>query len=76
MRITVKDPMALNDTSNRNNAPFFEREQGHHGIMSFFDSEESRFSQSGLNRQSDDDLSGLKEILDAMAENPDSGLLI
>ena len=73
MRITTTDPMTLNDVTDLDNSPFVVEGQGHNAIGIYFESEQNRDDYLAMESHGSGDLSGLKGIFDAMADNPNTG---
>ncbi len=73
MRITTTDPMTLNEVIEVDKAPFLIEGEGPNAIKIYFESEQNREDYLAIEMHGSGDLSGLKEIFDAMAENPNTG---
>ncbi len=73
MRTTTLDPMTLNDVIDLNNAPFVIEGEGDNAMKIYFESEQNREEYLNMEMHGSGDLSGLKDIFDAMADNPDTG---
>ncbi|MGD8588791.1 MAG: hypothetical protein PVG22_08150 [Chromatiales bacterium] len=73
MRISTTDPMTLNDVLDPENAPFVIEGQGRDAIKIYFESQQSRDDYLSMEMHGSGDLSGLKGIFDAMADNPNTG---
>lgn len=73
MRITTTDPMTLNDVTDLDKAPFIVDGEGENAIKIHFESEQNRDDYMAVDFHGAGDLSGLKGILDAMADNPNTG---
>jgi len=73
MRITTTDPMSLNDVTDLDNAPFIVDGEGENAIKIYFESEQNRDDYLAMESHGAGDLSGLKGIFDAMADNPNTG---
>ena len=73
MRISTMDPMTLNDVADTEHAPFVIEGKGEQAIKIYFETEENRQDYLDMEMHGSDNISGLKGIYDAMADNPDTG---
>lgn len=73
MRITTTDPMTLKDVNDLDNAPFIVDGEGENAIKIYFETEQNRDEYLAMESHGAGDLSGLKGIFDAMADNPNTG---
>lgn len=73
MRTSTTDPMTLNDVTDLENAPYVIEGQGASAIRIYFESEQNRDDYLTMESHGSGDLSGLKGIFDAMADNPNTG---
>ncbi len=73
MRITTTDPMTLNDVMDKETAPYVIEGEGESAIKIHFESEKTREEYLAMETHGSEDLSGLKGIYDAMADNPNTG---
>ena len=73
MRTTTTDPMTLNDVTDLGSAPFIIEGEGQNAIKIYFESEQNREDYLAMETHGSGDLSGLKGIFDAMADNPNTG---
>jgi hypothetical protein len=73
MLISTTDPMTLNDVADTENAPFVVEGEGEGAIKIYFESGQNRDEYLAIEMHGSGDLSGLKGIFDAMADNPDTG---
>ncbi len=73
MRVTTLDPMSLNDVTDLENAPFITEGMGENAIKIYFETLQNRDDYLNMEMHGSGDLSGLKGIFDAMADNPDTG---
>lgn len=73
MITTTLDPVTLNDVTDIKNAPFVIEGEGEGAIKIYFESEENKQAYLDTPVHGSEDMSGLKKIYDAMAENPDTG---
>ena len=72
MITTTLDPVTLNDdVTDIENAPFIV--EGDNALKIYFESEENRREYLNTLTHGSEDMSGLKNIYDKMAENPDTG---
>ena len=73
MRTTTLDPMSLNDVTDLENAPHLIEGEGGNAIRIHFESAQNRDDYMNMQVHGAGDLSGLKDIFDDMAENPNTG---
>ena len=73
MRTTTLDPMSLNDVTDLEHAPFIIEGEGNNAIRIYFESTQNRDDYMNMQVHGAGDLSGLKDIFDDMAENPNTG---
>ena len=73
MRTTTTDPMTLTEVTDPDNAPYVVEGQGDNAIKIYFESEKNRHDYLEMESHGSGDLSGLKDIFDAMADNPNTG---
>jgi len=73
MRTTTTDPMTLNDVTDLDNASFVIEGEGDNAIRIYFESEQNRDDYLAMESHGSGDLSRLKGIFDAMADNPNTG---
>ena len=73
MRISTTDPMTLNDVTDTEQAPFVVEGEGDNAIKIYFESEQNRMDYLGMESHGSDGISGLKDIFDAIADNPNTG---
>ena len=73
MRTTTLDPMSLNDVTDLENAPCLIEGEGDNAIRIYFESAQNRDDYMNMQVHGAGDLSGLKDIFDDMAENPNTG---
>ena len=73
MRISTLDPMTLNDVADTETAPYVIEGKGEHAIKIYFETEENKQDYMSMEMHGSDNMSGLKGIYDAMADNPDTG---
>ncbi|MDJ0805835.1 MAG: hypothetical protein QNJ78_03290 [Gammaproteobacteria bacterium] len=73
MRTTTLDPMSLNDVTDLENAPFILEGEGDSAIKIYFETEKNRDEYLEMEIHGAGDLSGLKQIFDDMADNPNTG---
>ena len=73
MRISTLDPMTLNDVANTETAPYVIEGKGDQAIKIYFETEENKQDYMSMEMHGSDNISGLKGIYDAMADNPDTG---
>ena len=73
MRISTLDPMTLNDVVNTETAPYVIEGKGDQAIKIYFETEENKQDYMSMEMHGSDNISGLKGIYDAMADNPDTG---
>ena len=73
MRVNTLDPMTLNDVEDLENAPFVIEGHGENAMKIYFESEANRAEYLGMESHGAEGMSGLREIFDAMADNPDTG---
>jgi hypothetical protein len=72
MRVSTLDPMSLNDVAEIETAPFVIEGEGEQAIKIYFESVQNRDEYLALEMHGAGDLSGLKGIFDAMADNPNT----
>lgn len=75
MRTTTLDPMTLNDVHDIEHAPFVIEGEGENAIKIYFESEQNRdeYLAMEMHGSGSGDFSGLNDIFNTMAENPDTG---
>lgn len=73
MRTTTLDPMSLNDVTDLENAPFIIEGEGASAIKIYFETVQNRDDYLNIELHGEGDLSGLKQIFDDMADNPNTG---
>ena len=73
MRTTTLDPMSLNDVTDPENAPFIIEGEGDNAIKIYFETTQNRDDYLNMELHGSGDLSGLKQIFDEMADNPNTG---
>lgn len=74
MIVSTLDPITLNDVTDLDNAPYVLEGEGNGAIKVYFESESNK--QEYLDTPmhgSDGSSSGMKQIFDEMADNPDTG---
>jgi hypothetical protein len=75
MRVSTTDPMTLNDVTDLDDAPFAVEGEGDNAVKIYFESEQNRADYLAVENHGAGDLSGLKDIFDAVADNPDTGCI-
>jgi len=73
MRTCTLDPMTLNDVTDLDTAPFVIEGQGDGAVKVYFESEQNRSEYLAMESHGAAGLSGLNDIFEAMAQNPDTG---
>lgn len=73
MRICTTDPMTLNDVTDTENSPCVMEGEGEGAIRIYFESEQNRDDYPAMGMHGCGDLPGLRQIFDAMADNPNTG---
>ncbi len=73
MIISTTDPITLNDVTDLDNAPFVIEGDGDSALKIYFESEANRREYLDIPMHGSDDLAGLKDIYDGMADNPNTG---
>ena len=73
MRTTTLDPMSLNDVTDLENAPSIIEGKGDNAIKIYFETTQNRDDYLNMELHGSGDLSGLKQIFDEMADNPNTG---
>ena len=73
MRTTTLDPMSLNDVTELEKAPFIIEGVGDSDIKIYFKSVQNRDDYLSMELHGAGDLSGLKQIFDDIADNPNTG---
>ena len=73
MITTTLDPIALNDVTDLDNAPYVIEGEGPNALKIYFESEQNKREYLDIPVHGSDDMSGLKEIYDDMAHNPNTG---
>ena len=73
MITTTLDPITLNDVTDLEKAPFVIEGEGDGALRIYFESEENKQAYLNTKVHGSDDLSGLKNIYDDMADNPNTG---
>lgn len=68
-----RDPITLNDVINLADAPFVVEGQGSGMIKIYFESEANKQEYLATEVHGGVQSSGLRQIFDAMADNPDTG---
>ncbi len=67
------DPISMNDVTDLENAPCVIEGAGDNALRIYFESEQNRQEYLDIPIHGSDDMSGLKKIYDAMADNPNTG---
>jgi len=73
MITTTLDPITLNDVTDLENAPYVIEGEGNGALRIYFESEANKQEYLNTELHGSDDMSGLKNIYDDMAENPNTG---
>ena len=73
MITTTLDPITLNDVTDLENAPCVTEGEGDGALRIYFESEENKQAYLNTDVHGSDDMSGLKNIYDNMADNPNTG---
>ncbi len=73
MRTTTLDPMSLTDVTDLENAPSIIEGKGDNAIKIYFETTQNRDDYLNMELHGSGDLSGLKQIFDEMADNPNTG---
>lgn len=73
MITTTLDPITLNDVTDLENAPYVIEGEGDGALRIYFESEANKQEYLNTELHGSDDMSGLKNIYDDMAENPNTG---
>jgi len=73
MITTTLDPISLNDVTDIDNAPYIVEGEGNGALKIYFESEENKQAYLETPVHGSEDMSGLKQIYDDMADNPNTG---
>lgn len=73
MITTTLDPISLNDVEDIENSPFIIEGEGQNALKIYFESEQNKQAYLDTPLHGSEDMSGLKNIYDDMADNPDTG---
>ena len=73
MITTTLDPITLNDVTDLENAPYVIEGEGDGALRIYFESEANKQEYLNTELHGSDDMSGLKNIYDDMADNPNTG---
>ena len=73
MITTTLDPITLNDVTDLENAPYVIEGEGDGALRIYFETEENKQEYLNTPVHGSDDMSGLKNIYDDMANNPNTG---
>jgi hypothetical protein len=73
MITTTLDPISLNDVTDIENAPYIVEGEGQNALKIYFESEANRLEYLNTPLHGSDDMAGLKNIYDDMADNPNTG---
>jgi hypothetical protein len=73
MITTTLDPITLNDVTDLENAPFVIEGEGDGALRIYFESEANKQEYLNTEVHGSDDMSGLKNIYDDRADNPNTG---
>jgi len=73
MITTTLDPITLNDVTDIDNAPYVIEGEGDGALKIYFESEENKQDYLETPVHGSEDMSGLKQIYDDMADNPNTG---
>jgi hypothetical protein len=73
MITTTLDPITLNDVTDIENAPYVIEGEGDGALRIYFESEENKQEYLNTPVHGSDNMSGLKNIYDDMADNPNTG---
>ena len=67
------DPISMNDVTDLANAPYVIEGEGDTALKIYFESEENKQEYLNIPVHGSEDMSGLKDIYDDMADNPNTG---
>ena len=73
MITSTRDPISMNDVTDLEHAPYVIEGEGPNALKIFFESEQNKLEYLDIPVHSSDDISGLRQIYDEMADNPDTG---
>jgi hypothetical protein len=73
MITTTLDPISMKDVTDLDNAPYVIEGEGSSALKIFFESEANKREYLDIPMHGSEDMSGLRDIYDKMAENPDTG---
>jgi hypothetical protein len=73
MITSTLDPISMNDVTDLENAPYVIDGEGEHALKIYFESEQNKREYLNIPTHGSGDMSGLKKIYDAMADNPNTG---
>jgi hypothetical protein len=73
MITTTLDPITLNDVTDIENAPYVIEGEGDGALRIYFETEENKQEYLNTPVHGSDNMSGLKNIYDDMADNPNTG---
>jgi hypothetical protein len=73
MITTTLDPITLNDVTDIENAPYVIEGEGDGALRIYFESEKNKQEYLNTPVHGSDNMSGLKNIYDDMADNPNTG---
>lgn len=75
MRTSTLDPISLEDVTDLENAPFVIEGEGDSAIRIYFRSEDNRREYLEMEVHGASNSAGLKQIYDAVADNPITGTI-
>jgi len=73
MITTTLDPISLNDVKDIETAPYLIEGEGPNALKIYFESEANKQEYLNTPVHGSDGISGLKQIYDDMADNPNTG---
>jgi hypothetical protein len=73
MNITTKDPIAMEDVTDIDNAPFVIEGSGPNALKIYFLSEENKAEYLAIEMHGSENTAGLSKIFNDMADNPNTG---
>jgi len=75
MRVTTLDPISLEDVTDLDQAPYVVEGAGDSAIKIYFQSEDNRREYLEMEMHGADNSPGLKQLFDAVADNPITGTI-
>lgn len=73
MITSTLDPISMKDVTDLDNAPYIIEGEGNSALKIFFESEDNKREYLAIPIHGSDGITGLQDIYEKMADNPDTG---